>query len=75
MYNCLTKYEKAIIISQRITQLSAGDKPLIENIESYDTLETIAEKELEQGKINIIIKRNNSDNTYELWRVKELVQK
>ena len=68
----LSKYEKTRIIGQRAKQIENGSAPFIEiknNI--IDTL-LIAEEELKQKKIPIIIKRPLPNGTNEYWPLKEL---
>ena len=68
----LSKYEKTRIIGQRAKQIENGSAPFIEiknNI--IDTL-LIAEEELKQKKIPIIIKRPLPNGANEYWPLKEL---
>ena len=68
----LSKYEKTRIIGQRAKQIENGSAPFIEiknNI--IDTL-LIAEEELRQKKIPIIIKRPLPNGTNEYWPLKDL---
>lgn len=69
----MTKYEKAKIIGARAEQLKAGAKCLIENVlpeENYDCLE-IAERELKERLIPMIISRPFPDGTIEYWRIQD----
>ena len=68
----LTKNKKTRIIGQRAKQIENGSAPFIEiknNI--IDTL-LIAEEELRQKKIPIIIKRPLPNGTNEYWPLKDL---
>jgi len=68
----LTKYEKVRIIGERTNQLSRGAKPMIINIDNL-TSQQIAEEELKNKLIPFKIKRHLPDNTYEIWKLSELV--
>jgi DNA-directed RNA polymerase I, II, and III subunit RPABC2 len=69
----LTKYEKARIIGARALQISKN-APIMVEVEpgEWDPLK-IAEKELIARKIPFIIRRYLPDNSYEDWRVDELI--
>ena len=69
----LTKYEKARIIGARALQISKN-APIMVEVEpgEWDPLK-IAEKELVEKKIPFIIRRYLPDNSYEDWRVDELI--
>jgi DNA-directed RNA polymerase I, II, and III subunit RPABC2 len=69
----LTKYEKARIIGARALQISKN-APIMVDIEQgeWDPLK-IAEKELVERKIPFIIRRYLPDNTFEDWKVEELI--
>ena len=68
----LTHYEKVKVLSVRATQISLGAKVFVRGVENKSPLE-IAELELEQGLIPFVIIRPFPDNTYESWKVSELV--
>lgn len=71
----MTKYEKSVIISQRIRQLEANYKTNIPEtvrekglVKSFD----IAMEEFKQGKLPpFIIKRQIGNNRYEEWRFED----
>lgn len=69
----LTKYEKARVLGARALQISRN-APVMIDLEpgEWDPLE-IAEKELLAKKIPFIIRRYLPNNTYEDWRVDELI--
>lgn len=69
----LTKYEKTRILGTRICQLNNGSKPYI-NIENTVIIDNniIAEKELMEKKIPIIIMRPLPDGRKEYWRLSDL---
>ena len=67
----LTKYEKARILGTRALQISMGAPVMVEMVGETDPLE-IAQKELRERKIPMIIRRFLPDGTYEDWKVSEL---
>lgn len=69
----LTKYEKARILGARALQISKN-APVMVDLEpgEWDPLK-IAEKELLAKKIPFIIRRYLPNNTYEDWKVEELI--
>ncbi len=71
----LTKYERARIIAARALQLALGAHPLID-ISSLGTKDPviIAEKELEEGVLPILIKREKPNGEYQLIPVKVLIE-
>lgn len=69
----LTKYEKARIIGARALQISKNAPIMVETRPGeWDPLK-IAERELLERKIPFIIRRYLPDNSYEDWRVDELI--
>jgi DNA-directed RNA polymerase I, II, and III subunit RPABC2 len=69
----LTKYEKARIVGARALQISKNAPIMVEpEPGEWDPLK-IAEKELVERKIPFIIRRYLPDNSYEDWRVDELI--
>lgn len=74
-YNLLTKFEKTRLISTRAEQIARGSAPTIQT----DLTEpiAIAEEELLQNKIPIIIRRfvsEGSEKKYEEWNAKDLIK-
>ena len=67
----VTKYEKARIIGQRAMQLDAGATPYI-NPEFLIEGASIAEREFEEKKIPVIIKRPLPNGAFEYWRLRDL---
>merc|ERR1719445_2646133 len=67
----MTKYEKARILGTRALQISMGAPVMVELVGETDPLE-IAQKELKERKIPMIIRRFLPDGTYEDWKVSEL---
>ena len=70
--NKLTKYERVRVLGFRITQLEHEAEPKVEVTEGMTPIE-IAEKELKEKVIPIIIKRTLSDGKFELWKINELI--
>eukprot|EP00758_Cryptobia_borreli_P000018 Tbor_TRINITY_DN10022_c0_g1::TRINITY_DN10022_c0_g1_i1::g.12300::m.12300/K03014/RPB6, POLR2F; DNA-directed RNA polymerases I, II, and III subunit RPABC2 len=67
----MTKFERARILGTRAQQISMN-APVLSTMEGeVDPLE-IAQKELRDRKIPIIIRRILPDNSYEDWKVEEL---
>ena len=62
----ITKYEKSLLIGKRATQLEAGASPNIKTNIGQSVI-SIAEEELRQRKIPLIIKRPIG-NTFEYWK-------
>ncbi|NPA97624.1 MAG: DNA-directed RNA polymerase subunit K [Crenarchaeota archaeon] len=71
----LTKYERARIIAARALQLALGAYPLID-ISELSTRDPviIAERELEEGVLPILIRREKPNGEYQLIPVKVLVE-
>lgn len=71
--NRMTRFEYTMLIAARALQLSAGAHPLIdykkENI--YDPRE-IAERELNERIIPLVIQRNLPDGSKEFWKVEDM---
>ena len=68
----MTKYELALIIGKRATQLAHGAVPLINVPARMTKVEEIAEEELRQKKTPFIIQRNLGNEKYEYWKVKDM---
>ena len=68
----LTKYERVRVIGERTNLLARGAKPMILNVDNL-TPQEIAEEELKQKVIPFEIKRELPDNTYEIWKLSELI--
>ncbi|KAI8885160.1 DNA-directed RNA polymerases I, II, and III 14.4 kDa polypeptide, partial [Backusella circina FSU 941] len=68
----LTKYERARILGTRALQISLSAPVMTELNGESDAL-VIAQKELAEKKIPLIIRRFLPDNTYEDWKVKDLI--
>ncbi|KAI9357462.1 RNA polymerase, subunit omega/K/RPB6 [Pilaira anomala] len=68
----MTKYEKARILGTRALQISLSAPVMIEIDGETDAL-AIANRELREKKIPLIIRRFMPDGTYEDWRVRDLI--
>lgn len=68
----LTKYERARILGTRALQLSLSAPPMVELEGETDPLE-IAQKELRERKIPLLIRRFLPDGSYEDWALDELL--
>mmetsp|Transcript_6654 Transcript_6654/g.10629 ORF Transcript_6654/g.10629 Transcript_6654/m.10629 type:complete len:149 (+) Transcript_6654:1-447(+) len=68
----LTKYERARILGARALQISMN-APVMVALEGETDPLLIAEKELIQRVIPFVIRRFLPDNTYEDWKVSELL--
>ena len=71
----LNKYERTAIISLRAEQLSNGASTFIDSSELDDIVSVmdIAMMEFKRKLIPFIIKRPISNNTFELWRLSDLI--
>lgn len=68
----LTKYEKARVLGTRALQISMNAPVMVDLDGETDPLR-IAEKELRERKIPIIIRRYLPDGSHEDWKVDELI--
>ena len=66
----ITKYEKALLIGKRAKQIEEGANPNVKVLYGQSAIE-IAEEELRQRVLPLIIKRPNG-NSYEYWRLKDM---
>ena len=67
----ITKYEYTKILGQRVKQLNSGSKPLIKSqglINNYN----LAEQEIQEKKLPLIIKRPMPSGGCEYWRLQDL---
>lgn len=67
----LTKYERTRILGDRTQQLTLGAKPLIKNVTNMDP-KSIAEEEIKQNIIPLIIRRPLPNGKKEIWYIREL---
>lgn len=67
----LTKYEKTRLLGTRALQLSMNAKTTLENIQETDCLK-IAEMELKEKKIPLMIQRHLPNGKIEYWRIDEM---
>ena len=68
----LSKYEKTIVLYNRIQLISNGSIPLIDNPDEFDSIYEIVEEELKKKKIPFILKRKIG-NTFEYWKLEDLI--
>lgn len=67
----LTKYEKTMVIIERTQQLLNQATPLINNSDSYTSIDEIVEEELRQKKIPFIVKRSIG-NQFDYYKLADL---
>ena len=72
MEKYLTKFEKIRIIGQRAEQISMG-APSTVDIKGLNTALEIAERELEERKIPLKIRRTLPDGTFTDYPVSDLI--
>jgi len=68
----LSKYEKTIVLYNRVQLISKGSIPLIDNPDKFNTIDEIVQEELIQKKIPFIIKRKIGDR-FEFWKLEDLI--
>lgn len=69
----MTKYERARILGTRAMQIGRN-APVFVELQSHETDPLqIAEKELRENKLPLIIRRYMPDGTYEDWPVRDLI--
>lgn len=71
----MTKYEKTNVIGLRIEQLSFGSKCLLneDQLKSCDSIEDIANKELELNLLPFIIQRQICEKKFEYFKLKDMI--
>ena len=72
-YPFLTNFEKTKIIGLRSNQLSKGSIPFIAVPKHITDVRDIARLELEQKRLPFIIKRPLPNETFEYWRLVDLL--
>ena len=68
----MTKYERARVLGTRALQISMNAPLMVDRQGETDPLE-IAQKELLEKKIPIIIRRYLPDGSFEDWKISELM--
>ena len=68
----LTKYERARVLGTRALQISMN-APVMVDLEGETDLLKIAQKELRERKIPIVIRRYLPDGSFEDWGIDELI--
>ena len=61
----LSKYEKTMVLYNRIQLITNGSIPLIDDPDKFDSIDEIVEEELKKKKIPFIIKRSLGNDLYE----------
>ena len=69
----MTKYEKARVLGTRALQISMNAPVLVDTAGETDPLK-IAEKELQERVIPLIVRRYLPNGEFEDWPVKDLIQ-
>jgi len=69
----LTKYEKTKLIGVRAQMLANGAMPLVNVSKNVTDTVAIAEQELAEKKIPLLIRRYLPDGTSEDWRLEDLL--
>lgn len=69
----MTIYEKTRLLGIRTQQIDMGCDPLIDASEGFTDSLQIAEQELKQKKIPLIIRRYLPNGDYEDWEVDEMI--
>ena len=67
----LTKYEKTRLLGTRALQISLNAKSTLDNIYETDSLK-IAEMELKEKKIPLMIQRYLPNGRIEYWKIDEM---
>ena len=67
----MLKYERVRLLGDRAQQLALGAKPMLKNIEGLSTKE-IAELEIKNNVIPLIIERPLPNGKKERWYISEL---
>ena len=68
----MTKYEKARVLGTRALQISMNAPVMVDVAGETDPLK-IANKELRERKIPLIIRRYLPDGSYEDWPIRDLI--
>ncbi|KAG1168647.1 hypothetical protein G6F35_017417 [Rhizopus arrhizus] len=68
----MTKYERARVLGTRALQISLNSPVMIELNGETDAL-VIANRELREKRLPLIIRRYMPDGTYEDWKVRDLI--
>ena len=68
----MTKYEKTRILGKRVKQLNAGMPAFVPVKQTIIDNYLVAEQELEEKKIPLIVERPIPNGSFEYWKVKDL---
>ena len=69
----LSKYEKTQVIGIRAQQIASGGAVFIDIPEGMTSSIDIAREELRQKRIPFIIKRSVGNETFEYWKLEDLM--
>lgn len=72
--NYLTTYERARIIGVRAEQIARGAPVYLDSRPVHSNPISLAEKELNEGRTPLLVRRTLPDGGYETWHVKELIR-
>ena len=73
--NIMTKYEKTSLLGVRMEQLAIGSPSTLDDSSLTDkkTLKEIAEEELRQNKLPLMICRTMPNMNEEIWKIEDLI--
>jgi DNA-directed RNA polymerase I, II, and III subunit RPABC2 len=73
--NIMTKYEKTVVIGIRLEQLAFGGHSTLneEELQDFTNIKDIVMEELHQKKIPFIIRRTLPNQSYEYWRIEDMI--
>jgi DNA-directed RNA polymerase subunit K/omega len=73
--NIMTKYEKTSLLGVRMEQLAIGSPSTLDekSLSTKKTVKEIAEEELFQNKIPLMICRTLPNNNEEIWKIEDLI--
>jgi DNA-directed RNA polymerase I, II, and III subunit RPABC2 len=73
--NIMTKYEKTVVIGIRLEQLAFGGQSTLneEELQDFTNIKDIVMEELLQKKIPFIIRRTLPNQSYEYWRIEDMI--
>jgi|TARA_Y100000389_G_C17364734_1_gene465657 DNA-directed RNA polymerase subunit K/omega len=73
--NIMTKYEKTSILGVRMEQLALGSPSTLDDdsLSTKKSVKEIAEEELKQNKIPLMISRTMPNLNEEIWKVEDLI--
>ena len=69
----LTKYEESKLVGVRAQMISTGSKPLVKVPPNVTDTRIIAELELKEKKIPLLIRRTLPNGEHEDWRLEDMI--